>query len=89
MASCRFSRRTLPHCHRRKGRLVADVPRKPMRVFTSLFSLFLSSLAARGGHSRTSKENLKTFLVTVLGLVGGASGGTETIHRIYNISEFS
>ena len=48
-----------------------------------------SNCFLRGGHSRSSKENLKTFLVTVLGLVGGAPGGTETIHRIsIYISEF-
>ena len=44
------------HSHRRKIWLVADIPRKPMRVFTSFLSFFLSGLAATGGHSRTSKE---------------------------------
>jgi hypothetical protein len=31
--------------HEEHGHIVADVPKKPMRVFTLLFSLFLSSLA--------------------------------------------
>ena len=43
--------------------------------FTLLLFLIQSGRFLRGGHSRTSKENLKTPLVTVLGLVGGAPGG--------------